>query len=203
MRSLNLLADMQKVSRGDVVPTAWKNRLGTTQELLTWPPTNHWRVRLSVAAIEQSVDFSRFDGITRWFSVIDGDGLDLLIDHEQTSLGVTSDPLCFSGELPCAARLNSGMVHAFNVMFANGFEGRVSRVRSGESVALESAEFVGVYGVEPATCELGLDGVSLRANDLVWTADLTDSHRSVFVRDGHCLVVMGKSRSHEPVAVVI
>lgn len=205
MRPSSLPTEMQTVSLADIVSTPWKNHRGTTQELLAWPNTdkslNQWRVRLSVATIDQSGEFSRFDGITRWFTVIDGDGVDLVIGENQVILDAGTDPLCFSGGLPCTAKLKDSQVHAFNVMFAPGFDGRVVRVRSGESIELGSAEFVAIYGVESAETEIVQEGyssaskVSLKAGDLHWTAGRGkfSGHVSSHLRvhDGHVVVVLG------------
>ena len=201
MRPSDLLTDMQTVSLADISPTPWKNQRGTTQELLAWPNSEKWQVRLSVATIDQSGEFSRFDGITRWFTVIDGAGVDLSIGQNQVSLDAGTDPLCFSGDLSCAAKLKGGAVHAFNAMFVSGFEGRVVRAQSGESIELGSAEFVAIYGVQAAKAEVvqeenpSVSEVSLKAGDLHWTADreklFASDSSHLKVQNGHVLVVLG------------
>jgi environmental stress-induced protein Ves len=197
---------MQTVSLADIVPTPWKNQRGTTQELLAWPESQNWLLRLSVATIGQSGEFSKFDGITRWFTVIDGDGVDLIIGQSQVSLDAGADPVCFSGGLPCTAALKGGTVHAFNGMFIRGFDGRVVRVRSGESIALGTAGFVAIYGIDSSDCEIAQDEiaqdenasvskVSLKAGDLHWIADRAKlsgpMSRQLRVHDGHVVVLFG------------
>lgn len=210
---------MQTVSLVDIVPSPWKNQRGTTQEMLTWPKPENWRVRLSVATIDQSGEFSRFEGVVRWFTVIDGEGVDLEIGegdasfnastganasaNARTSVDVNSDPLCFSGDASCSATLHRGTVHAFNAMFASGFEGRVARVCAEQSIRLGSAEFVGVYGVDPTTFQMGQEVVSIKAGDLCWIAKVMDVAGSLsgglpsqlLVRQGHGLVVLGQASS--------
>ncbi len=186
---------MQTVSLADIVPTSWKNQRGTTQELLAWPATDHWQVRLSVATIDQSGEFSRFEHITRWFSVIDGAGVALRIGDHLSSLNCHSPPLCFDGGKPCQATLNSGVVHAFNVMLGSGLEGQVARLRSGESVDLGSAEFVAIYSVESATCQFAQEIVSMCAGELHWTANAKGYLDRVLMHSGHGLVVLAKKIS--------
>ena len=53
----------------------WRNGGGMTRELLAFPAPAQWTVRISVADIQTSGPFSRFDGIERWFAVLDGDGV--------------------------------------------------------------------------------------------------------------------------------
>lgn len=201
MRWSGLVTEMQRVLLADVASTPWKNQRGMTQELLAWPESQNWLLRLSVATIDQSGEFSKFDGITRWFTVIDGDGVDLSIGQSQVSLDTGADPVCFSGGLPCTAAIKGGTVHAFNVMFASGFDGRVVRVRSGESVELGVARFVAIYGVESSDCEIAQDEnasvskVALKAGDLHWSADSAklSGHMSSHLRvhDGHVVVLLG------------
>jgi environmental stress-induced protein Ves len=58
----------------DVPPQPWKNGGGTTRELLAWPEAASWRVRLSVAEVAADGPFSRFEGVQRWFAVLQGAG---------------------------------------------------------------------------------------------------------------------------------
>ena len=58
----------------------WKNGGGTTRELLSWPPgVADWHWRISVAQVETEGPFSRFDGVQRWFAVLDGEGVELAL----------------------------------------------------------------------------------------------------------------------------
>lgn len=70
------------VKLGDTYAVPWKNGGGLTRDLLTLPAATpgraampDWVLRLSEAEVAQGGPFSRFDGITRWFAVLQGDGV--------------------------------------------------------------------------------------------------------------------------------
>lgn len=193
MQSSSTPTDRRKVSLAQIECSPWKNQRGWTQELLVWPRIDDWLLRVSVATIDRSGEFSRFDGITRQFMVLDGDGIDLSIDGVHTSLSLISDPLCFDGGAPCVATLKGGTVHALNVMYTPDFVARVVRVRYGESVEFGPAECLAIYGIKPTICEVNQDIVSLEPGDLVWMQNASEPWTVIAVCKGHCAVVMGNA----------
>ena len=70
----------RSVSLASVPPQPWKNGGGTTRELLAWPTGADWRVRLSVAEVVADGPFSRFEGVQRWFAVLGGAGVRLVVN---------------------------------------------------------------------------------------------------------------------------
>ena len=85
------------VQLADVAPQPWKNGGGTTRELLAWPDADRWRVRLSVAEVAADGPFSRFDGVQRWFAVLGGAGVQLVVDGVTHTLTAASEPFAFDG----------------------------------------------------------------------------------------------------------
>ena len=65
------------VRLADVAATPWRNGGGVTRELVAWPPQGEWQWRMSVAEVESSGPFSRFEGVQRWFAVLSGEGVAL------------------------------------------------------------------------------------------------------------------------------
>ena len=61
----------------DVSPQPWKNGSGHTRELLAWPGSEGWQLRISVADIDADGPFSAWPGVERWLAVIEGTGVDL------------------------------------------------------------------------------------------------------------------------------
>ena len=108
----------QQIKLADTTPTLWKNGGGTTRELLAWPASQDWTLRLSVAQVDADGPFSRFDGITRWFAVLVGAGVRLhMPDAGQThSLDAFSSPLVFDGALAVDCQLIDGPTQDFNLM---------------------------------------------------------------------------------------
>ena len=110
---------MRLVRAADLVRTPWKNGGGTTAEIAAHPPGSDldgfdWR--LSMADVASDGPFSVFPGIDRTLTLIDGPGLDLVIDGEPHRLK-PDHPICvFPGEAAAIARLTGGPIRDFNVM---------------------------------------------------------------------------------------
>ena len=62
-----------------VEPQSWKNGGGLTRELLAWPARDGWALRISVADIRADGPFSAFAGVDRWFAVLEGNGVRLVL----------------------------------------------------------------------------------------------------------------------------
>jgi len=115
-----------------VAAQPWRNGGGITRELLTWPPGPDWRLRLSVADIQADGPFSRFEGVQRWFVVLDGAGVELHIAGQPQHLTPTSAPLCFSGDAPTDCRLIDGPTRDLNLML-RGCAGGLAPVVPGQA----------------------------------------------------------------------
>lgn len=109
-------------------PQPWRNGGGTTRELLAWPQAADWRVRLSVADVQSAGPFSRFDGVERWFAVLEGDGVLLRSDFATHRLTADSEPFRFEGGLAMDCTLVGGPTRDFNVMAPPG-RARLQRMR--------------------------------------------------------------------------
>ncbi|MBC7619370.1 MAG: HutD family protein [Candidatus Saccharibacteria bacterium] len=128
------------VSLADVTATPWRNGGGVTRELVAWPPGDDWQWRMSVAEVERSGPFSRFEGVQRWFAVLNGAGLVLNIGGERHTLTAESPPLVFDGAAPTNCTLLAGANQDFNLM-VRGLGARAA-VRSAQ-VKEEPARRVG------------------------------------------------------------
>jgi hypothetical protein len=67
--------DAGTIALDDVPPQPWKNGGGTTRELLAWPRPPAGGCELSVAEVAADGPFSRFEGVQRWFAVLQGAGV--------------------------------------------------------------------------------------------------------------------------------
>ena len=120
-----------------VDPVPWKNGGGLTRELLRWPAAGpggqaDWRVRLSVADITADGPFSPFPGVTRWFCVLEGDGVVLGLPDGERTLRPGDAPLRFDGADAPACRLIGGATRDLNLML-QGVEGTLHVARAGEA----------------------------------------------------------------------
>ena len=97
----------------------WKNGRGETLEVAIHPPSStldtfEWRI--SVALLEAEADFSDFPGIDRTLTIIDGEGIDLVVNGQLHRLDRSAAPLRFPGEQPARAVLLGGRSADLNVM---------------------------------------------------------------------------------------
>ncbi|QIG47047.1 HutD family protein [Nordella sp. HKS 07] len=94
----------------------WKNGQGITRDILLWPATDEFDLRVSLADIPPASTFSAFPGITRHITRISGSATTLIFaDGRVERLGLMT-PLTFdSGEAPhCEA--SGDDVRVLNVM---------------------------------------------------------------------------------------
>jgi uncharacterized protein len=107
---------MSPVCVDAVAPQPWRNGGGRTRELLAAPDPADWRIRVSVADVEADGPFSVFAGVERWFAVLEGDGVELLVDGRPTRLRAGDSPLRFSGAATTSCRLLGGPTRDLNLM---------------------------------------------------------------------------------------
>ena len=109
-----------RVRLADVAAEPWRNGGGTTRELLAWPQPAEWQLRVSVAEIERDGPFSPFDGVDRWFAVVEGAGVELAWASGTRTLRPGAAPLQFAGEAAPACRLLQGPTRDLNFMHRRG-----------------------------------------------------------------------------------
>ena len=131
------------VRLADVAPQPWKNGGGTTRELLAWPDAASWRVRLSVAEVVADGPFSRFDGVLRWFAVLGGAGVRLVVDGAAHTLTTASDPFAFDGTATTQCALLGGATQDFNLMTRQA-PARLQRVRGDYGGFVSAMNFLAV-----------------------------------------------------------
>lgn len=164
----------------------WRNGGGQTRELLVWPThldhldhPNHqdhpyrqnWQLRISRADIVSNGPFSRFDGVERWFVVLNGPGVLL---HLPTPDGHTQDlrllpgdaPLCFDGALAPGCTLIDGPTQDLNLM-ARGGAGFVAAVQSGTAWT-DTQPMRGLYTAVAGVWTQDSQTVELPAHTLLW-----------------------------------
>ena len=103
-----------------LAPQAWRNGGGRTRELLVWPAQGPWRLRISRADIEADGPFSSFAGVTRWFTVLRGNGVELSFQDSNVVLRAGDDALCFDGGETPGCRLLDGATVDLNLMAIGG-----------------------------------------------------------------------------------
>jgi len=157
------------VALANVPPQPWRNGGGATRELLAHPGPANWRVRMSVADVHAAGPFSRFEGIERWFAVLEGAGVVLRLAGEERLLTRGDPPLRFDGGVPVHCTLFTGATRDFNLMAAPG-RAQMWRVRGRRSFGAEAGTLLAVYGHdEDAQLEFAGGRVLVPARYFAWT----------------------------------
>ena len=156
-----------------VAPQAWHNGGGTTRVLLTWPEGDDWRLRISLANIDQDGAFSQLPGIERWFSVVDGAGIELKLGDDVHGTAAASHklkpgdpPLCFDGASSVACRLLDGPTRDLNLML-RGTIGAMHQVVDRQAWAPPPHAACGLFSAVAGHC----GGVAVPAMSLLWFSD--------------------------------
>jgi environmental stress-induced protein Ves len=134
----------QLVALDAIAPQPWRNGRGVTRELLALPDAASWKIRMSVADITAPCNFSRFDGVERWFAVVDGDGVILHTQGKERLLTRADAPLCFDGASPVHCTLFRDSTRDFNLMAPPG-RAQVWRVRGRRSFRAGAGQLLAVY----------------------------------------------------------
>lgn len=158
----------QLVPLDSVAPQPWRNGRGTTRELLALPDAASWKIRMSVADVTAASNFSRFDGVERWFAVVDGDGLVLHMQGQERLLTRADPPLCFDGGSPVHCTLFGDSTRDFNLMAPPG-RAQMWRVRGRRSFRAAGGQLLAVYcHRESAQIECAGRQVDVASRHLAW-----------------------------------
>lgn len=111
---------MRRVAFAAIAPEAWRNGGGRTRELLRWPSSEEWALRISVADIETDGPFSDFPDVERWFAVIEGAGVTLAFGDIEHRLAFGTPPLRFDGADGPGCHLIDGPTRDLNLMARHG-----------------------------------------------------------------------------------
>lgn len=159
---------MRVVSLPHVAEQLWRNGGGITRELLAWPSTQDWALRISVARIAQDGPFSAFPGISRCFTVLGGHGVELSWQDRTVQLHLGSEPLQFGGEDPPVCRLLNGPTEDLNLMLAERrAKGKLVPAQDGSTLG---GAWRGLYTACACTLQAGRSW-PLAAHSLAWDDD--------------------------------
>ena len=174
----------QWVSLAAMPPQPWRNGGGATRELLAWPAASDWRVRMSVAEVASAGPFSRFDGVERWFAVLEGEGVALRIDGQSQSLTRASEAFRFDGGAAVHCELLGGETRDFNLMAAAPASARMRRVRGELAVGTDAPALLALYAhASPAHALLGGEAVSVPPLHLAWRLQDAPARGQVIAED--------------------
>ena len=127
----------------------WKNGGGSTEEITRDAGTglDGFGWRLSIADIGESGGFSTFAGYERVITVLQGDGMTLTVDGQDTRSLLPLDPFAFSGESKVSCTLLGGPIRDFNLIYAPQRYAARLQWLSGEQRFFSSAGTVLVFSI--------------------------------------------------------
>lgn len=114
----------------------WKNGGGTTAEVCVHPSgsgVEDFEWRISIAEVAAAGPFSRFPGVDRVLTVLDGEIALTFEDADSRHVLTTrSDPYCFAGDRSCHGEPLTGTVRDLNVMVRRAqWSAHVERLHAG------------------------------------------------------------------------
>lgn len=137
----------------------WKNGGGSTEEIARDAGTglDGFGWRLSIAEIGESGGFSAFAGYQRVITVLQGPGMTLQVDGQDTRPLLPLDPFAFSGKSQVSCALLGGPIRDLNLIYApERFTARLQWFKSERRRFFSSASTVLVFSVaEQTLVELG------------------------------------------------
>ncbi|MES2633930.1 MAG: HutD family protein [Pseudomonadota bacterium] len=156
------------IRASDAVVQPWRNGGGVTRELLAWPASGDWAVRISVADVSCAGPFSTFRGVDRWFAVLKGSGVELTVDGALHRVTRDDPALAFSGEAQVDCRLLGGATIDLNLMVRDR-SARMEKVSGTWSARLRSETLVAAFA-NGSDASLDCGGVVTRvpAGTLAW-----------------------------------
>lgn len=110
------MPSMRIVRMSDLKPAPWKNGGGVTREIAVCRSGDQLAWRLSMADVASDGPFSRFEGLTRILTVVEGNGMEL-ISAEGSQTAVHGSPVRFDGALEIHSKLRDGPLRDLNLMF--------------------------------------------------------------------------------------
>ena len=158
------------VRLADVPAAPWRNGGGVTRELAKWPDAGDWAWRMSVADVDKSGPFSKFEGIDRWFAVLEGAGVQLDVAGVPHRVTAGDVPLFFDGAAATGCELIDGKTRDFNLMVRRGSEpSRMVRVEGRFSDTMNAMKTIAVYAYESsATVLFDEESLQLLPASLAW-----------------------------------
>ena len=150
----------------------WRNGGGVTHELAAGPAREDWAWRISVAEVAADGPFSDFAGVQRWFAVVRGAGVRLVIDGQVHEVVAASAPLEFDGAAQVDSWLLSGPTHDLNLMVQRArATGRMTRLTGTQRFTPAADGVLAVYALDAgASLQTSADAApfELPPHSLAW-----------------------------------
>jgi hypothetical protein len=115
------------VTPGELRPQPWDNGAGVTRDIVRWPDSADYEIRVSLADLTAAAPFSRFAGFRRW-SFLAGDAPITLdvggLRHELVALG---DHLEVPGDVAISCARPPAPTRLLNLLVRDGTDVQIGR----------------------------------------------------------------------------
>jgi len=98
----------------------WKNGGGTTREILRWPDTDDYDVRVSLAEVTKSGPFSKFPGYARYLIWIGPAPIELAMGRQIMTWATPNASMHVLGNPDITATLTGGPTRLLNLLIKDG-----------------------------------------------------------------------------------
>ncbi|ENU91901.1 hypothetical protein F971_02994 [Acinetobacter vivianii] len=152
---------IKQLSSAEYRKMLWKNGAGYTVELARSAgeslDTFDWRI--SMADVKSAGDFSRFNGMQRILTVLEGQGIELYIDDEYESL-TTLQSVQFSGDGATRCELIDGQIRDFNLIYdPKQFHARLQwYFELTKTEIFSSADLIFIFNQSTELLDIEIDG---------------------------------------------
>ncbi|RPE31030.1 hypothetical protein EC846_1733 [Acinetobacter sp. BIGb0102] len=152
---------IKQFTSADYRQMLWKNGAGYTVELARSAGENldtfDWRI--SMADVKSAGDFSRFNGMQRILTVLEGQGIELYIEDKHESL-TTLQSVQFSGDRATRCELIDGPIRDFNLIYdPKQFHARLQwYFEPTRSEVFSSADLIFIFNQSTEPLEIEIDG---------------------------------------------
>ncbi|MCH7315921.1 HutD family protein [Acinetobacter sp. ANC 3882] len=152
---------IKQLSSADYQQMLWKNGAGYTVELARSAGENldtfAWRI--SMADVKSSGGFSRFNGMQRILTVLEGHGIGLSIDDKHEALA-TLQSVQFSGESATRCELIDGPIRDFNLIYdPKQFHARLQwYFEPTKTEIFSSADLIFIFNQSTELLDIEIDG---------------------------------------------
>ncbi|MCB2254914.1 HutD family protein [Pseudomonas chlororaphis] len=153
----------------------WKNGGGSTEEITrdAGVGLEGFGWRLSIADIGESGGFSSFVGYQRIITVLQGAGMTLTVDGQDTRQLLALDPFAFNGASQVACTLVDGPIRDFNLIYApDRYSARLQWLQAGQRFFTQAGTLLIFSVADEMRVDLG-DGIaaSLERHDCLQLLD--------------------------------
>jgi hypothetical protein len=115
------------VTPGEFRRQPWNNGAGVTEQIVRWPDSEDYAIRISIADLRDAAPFSRFPGYRRWSFLAGGAPITLCIGGIAHDLVALGDHIEVAGEVAIACARPPSPSRLLNVLVRDGTDAQIGR----------------------------------------------------------------------------